>query len=87
MSMRQLTTEVRNRLQLTTEVPMAVNCRQKKKKKTSALKCGRTHQIFLKKYYTMLCHVHLLCIALFVNDLEYWLVKKNTPLKPTFSPL
>jgi hypothetical protein len=45
MALRQLTTEVRNRLQLTIEVPSAVNCQRKneKKKKTSALKCRRTH--------------------------------------------
>ena len=51
MLMRQLTTEVRNWLQLTTEVPLTVNCRlkkEKKKKKTSALKCRRTHQIFFQ---------------------------------------
>jgi len=53
MPMRQLTTEVRNQLQLTTEVPSTVNCRRKKgkknEKKTSALKWRRTHIKFFKK--------------------------------------
>lgn len=51
--MQQFTTEVKNRLQLTTEVPSKINCRrikEKKKKKTSALKCRRTHQFYFSMW-------------------------------------
>jgi len=66
MSLRQLTTEVRNQLQLTTEVPSAVNCRRKKerkkKKNRSALKCRRTHIKFFSFLNIILCYNSIIII-------------------------
>ncbi|AES65291.1 hypothetical protein MTR_2g037700 [Medicago truncatula] len=51
MFLRQLTTEVRNRLQLTTEETSAVNCRRKKEKKRG------THQISIRIALSSMLHI------------------------------